>query len=210
MRTVLVTGAHGALGRVVCSSLVQAQWIVLEADMHNVDLLDPAATQTFVNAIESPLHALVHLVGGIRAGAAIQEASLEDLMFNLNTNVVTAFNIIHIVMPRLIAAGGGSIVTIGARDVLHPAPNRSAYNAAKSAVVGLTRTIAEEGRSNGIRANVLLPSILRTQANLAWGTPEEVDTWVHPQDVAATINHLIDPSCAISGALIPIYGGIPF
>jgi NAD(P)-dependent dehydrogenase (short-subunit alcohol dehydrogenase family) len=178
--------------------------------MHNVDLLDPVATQTFVDAIDAPLLALVHLVGGIRAGAAIQDASIEDLMNNLNTNVVTAFNIIHSVIPHLVAAGGGSIVTIGARDVLHPTPNRSAYNAAKSAVVGLTRTIAEEGRSNGIRANVLLPSILRTQANLAWGTPEEIDTWVLPEDVAATITHLIDPGCAISGATIPIFGGIPF
>jgi NAD(P)-dependent dehydrogenase (short-subunit alcohol dehydrogenase family) len=200
----------GALGTVTQTVLEERGWSVVGADKHNVDLTNLADTQRFVDAIQGQLNAVVHLVGGIVAGKPIHEATRDDLHLMLTLNVVTAFNVLHATMPRLIAAGGGGIVSIGARDVLHPSANRAAYAAAKSAVVGLTRAIAEEGRPHHVRANVIVPSILRTAANLEWGSEEEAKTWVDPRDVAATIAYLIDPTTQISGAVIPMYGGIAY
>ncbi len=210
MSKVVVTGARGALGTAVCTTLSNNGWSVVELDKEDVNLLDMAATDATFQAIGSPLHAVVHVVGGIIAGKPLEDTTAAELESMFALNVASTFNVLHSALPLLKQTGGGNVVTIGARDVLHPQPNRAAYAAAKSAVVGLTKSVAEEGREHNIRANVILPSILRTAANLAWGSNEEARTWVDPNDVAMAIAHLIDPSNQISGAVIPMYGGIPY
>lgn len=101
-------------------------------------------------------------------------------------------------------------MTIGAQSVLHPVPNRAAYSAAKSAVVSLTQSVAEEGRAHGIRANCILPSIINTPANREWGSPEEIQKWVTPEAIARTIADLLAPTNDVNGAVIPMYGRLSY
>lgn len=210
MNNVIVTGARGALGSATCDYLESRHWNVIRIDSATVDLTNHALVLDFVRNLDHVPQALVHTVGGIRAGSGIEETSIEDFEWNLTINLSTTFNIINAVMPLFIKAGQGSIVTIGARDVLHPQANRSAYAAAKAAVVALTRTVAEEGLPNGVRANVIVPSILRTPANLEWADKHESQKWLTPTDVAHTIFHLIQPECGINGSVIPMYGKVAF
>lgn len=210
MNSVIVTGAGGALGTATSVFLESQSWNVIRIDSTTVDLTNHALVLDFVSKLDVVPQALVHTVGGIRAGTRIEDTAVDDFEWNLTINVSTTFNIINALMPLFIKARCGSIVTIGARDVLHPQANRSAYAAAKAAVVALTRTVAEEGLPYGVRANVIVPSILRTPANLEWADEQESQNWLTPTDLAQTIFHLIQPECGINGSVIPMYGKVAF
>lgn len=201
---VLLTGARGELGRVVHSYLLEKGAEVMAADRDDVDLLDPEDCQRFVSARCARINGVVHLVGGIRSGEPISTTPPDDVAAMMHLNFTTAFNVLRTVMPILIANGGGSIVTIGAKAVLHPTARRAAYAAAKAAVVSLTMSAAEEGRAHGVRANCIIPDVIRTSANLTWGTQEEIASWVRPEEIAAVMLDLLQPECAINGTVIPM------
>jgi len=225
MSTVIVTGASGALGSVVVSHLLSVGWTVLAVDVRfrdgkgleapqgvstrEVDLTNADATSAALKNLPADTRGLVHLAGGIVSGKSIQDTTATDVekMFLLNT--FTFFNVARAVLPAL-QREGGSVVSIGAQSILHPASNRSAYAASKAAVAALTLSLAEEGRENGVRANCILPSIIRTPANLEWAEGNAADAWVRPEEIASTIAHLLDPACNVSGSLIPMYGKVPY
>lgn len=202
--TVLLTGAGGQLGRVVSSFLTERGAVVIAADRDRVDLSDSDDTQRFVAESAPLLHGVVHLVGGIRAGAPIEATSPDDVESMMQLNLVTTFNVMRATIPLLSKSGGGSIVTIGAKAVLQPEANRAAYAAAKAAVVSLTLTAAEEGRASGVRANCIVPDVIKTAANLEWGSPDQASTWVEPDEIASVIYSLLEPTCAVTGTVIPM------
>ena len=185
-------------------------WDVVAPRREDGDLSTIDAVRAIVDGIDQPLTGIVHLVGGIIAGNGIEETLPAEMQEMLALNVTTTFNVLHAGVPRLKGAGGGSIVTIGAQSVLHPVPNRAAYSAAKSAVVSLTQSVAEEGRAHGIRANCILPSIINTPANREWGSPEEIQKWVTPEAIARTIADLLAPTNDVNGAVIPMYGRLSY
>jgi NAD(P)-dependent dehydrogenase (short-subunit alcohol dehydrogenase family) len=202
--TVLLTGAGGQLGQVVSGYLAERSVEVIAADRDRVDLSDPTDCDRFVRQHAQSISAVVHLVGGIRAGTAITETTPEDVHAMIALNFITTFNVLRATTPALALNGGGSIVTIGAKAVLQADVNRASYAAAKAAVVSLTLSAAEEGRAHGIRANCIIPDVIRTPANLEWGSPEEARRWVEPSEIASVIYDLIQPSCAISATVIPM------
>ena len=194
----------------VSSHLQTEEWDVVAPRREDGDLSTIDAVRAIVDGIDQPLTGIVHLVGGIIAGNGIEETLPAEMQEMLALNVTTTFNVLHAGVPRLKEAGGGSIVTIGAQSVLHPVPNRAAYSAAKSAVVSLTQSVAEEGRAHGIRANCILPSIIDTPANREWGSPEEIQKWITPEAIARTIADLLEPTNGVSGATIPMYGRLHY
>lgn len=210
MPSVLLTGATGDLGTVVHHVMLDAGWNVLSLQRPDVDLTSDSSTASACANLPADLAAIVHLTGGIVAGQSVAQTTASDVDRMFSLNVVTAFNLFRHALPVLERNGGGSVVVIGAQSVLHPIANRSAYSASKAALVSLAQSIAEEGRTTNIRANAILPSIIRTPANLAWAQGGEEHAWVRPEDIAATIVHLCDPLCAISGAVIPMFGGKAF
>ena len=230
MPTALITGASGGAGRVVTRYFLEQGWHV-HANCHSAsgaeelraelteplqqrlsitvsDLTTPHGVEQFVREAPNPVHALVHLVGGIRAGTLLEETEPETFEAMVQLNALTTFLLLRAVMP-LLKATSGAIVTVAARAVLRPEQRKGAYAAAKAAVVALTQTAAEEGRPYGVRANVVVPSILKTPANLAWAQAGEEATWVPLEDFAAAVFALCsDAGRAVSGALIPMYGGL--
>lgn len=202
---ILVSGARGELGRVVVQYLANRGCSVVSADRDRVDLTDARACQSFVQEHATTIVGVVHLAGGIRAGVSIAETPTEDVSWMMSLNVETAFNLLRATIPVLAANGGGSIVTIGAKAVLQPTSNRAAYAASKAALVSLTMSAAEEGRSLGIRANCIVPDIIRTPSNLAWATGNEADSWVEPEEIAEVVYDLLMLNSGISGSVIPMF-----
>lgn len=202
--TVLLTGARGDLGRVVHHHLLGRDVDVVAADRDIVDLTHDDDCRRFITANAAHITGVVHLVGGIRAGQPITSTTTDDAEQMMTLNYGTTFNVIRATMPHLIANGGGSIITIGAKAVLQPTVHRAAYAAAKAAVVSLTLSAAEEGRAHGVRANCIVPDVIRTMANITWGTEEQIRSWVTPEEVADVIYGLLQPGSAISGSVIPL------
>jgi NAD(P)-dependent dehydrogenase (short-subunit alcohol dehydrogenase family) len=92
------------------------------------------------------------------------------------TNLRHMFFAIQATAPGMIAAGGGSIVNLGSNSWWEASGNMPAYTTAKSAVHGLTRTMARDLGSHRIRVNTVVPGWVMTERQKAlWATPEALE-----------------------------------
>ena len=149
---------------------------------------------------------LIHLVGGFSMGAT-HEFSYDDWQKTFDLNLSTTFLVCKHCLRKMRSQQYGRIVTIGSRGAVEPAASLAAYSAAKAGVVALTKAIAKETKDLNITANVILPSVIDTQANREAMGEEDADKWVKPESIAELICFLASEAAQdISGAAIPIYG----
>ncbi len=220
-RTVVVTGALGALGAIVADALEAAGAKVARLDHAKVatprdlvfdglDLTDEAATTAAMATIVERcggIDGLVNIAGGF-AWHTLAEApaKLWDDMFRIN--LVTAVTASRAALGALSSSGSGSIVNIGAGAAAKAAAGMGPYAASKAGVAKLTESLAEELAGAGVRVNALLPSTIDTPANRREMPEADFSTWVQPQDIAKVIVFLLsDESAAITGASIPVTAG---
>lgn len=222
---VVVTGAFGALGRVVVQSLVASGAAVAALDhapapvetiagVHafgGIDLADAEAARTALQQANQALggiDALVNIAGGFR-WETVAEGSLDtwDRLYRLNLRTAVAAS--QAALPFLLAAGGGRIVNIGAAGAVKAGTGMGAYAASKAGVARLTEAMAEEFKDRGITVNALLPSIIDTPANRADMPDADTSRWVTPEQLAGVVRFLLsEPATAITGALIPVTGRV--
>lgn len=224
MPTLILTGATGNLGSVVTTLFLERGWNVHAACMNSNDATrlpdSPHCTFSIGNLSDESdveklfreakdCNAVVHLVGGIKAGEPITSTTVDTFENMMELNARTTFLVVRQAL-RTLQANGGAIITIGAKAGIHPETNKSAYSAAKAAAINLTLTAAEEGKPYGIRANCIVPGIILTPANLAWATEGEEANWTPPEEIASAIFALCsDEGKGISGAILPMFGKLP-
>jgi NAD(P)-dependent dehydrogenase (short-subunit alcohol dehydrogenase family) len=153
------------------------------------------------------IDALCHLAGGFRMGEAVHETSAAtwDLLFDLNAR--TLVNVAAAVVPGMIAAGGGRIVTVGAASARQGLAQMGAYTAAKASVIRLTEAMSAELREENINVNCVLPTIIDTPQNRAAMPGADPARWVAPADLARVIAFLAsDAARAVHGAALPVTG----
>jgi NAD(P)-dependent dehydrogenase (short-subunit alcohol dehydrogenase family) len=110
-------------------------------------------------------------------------------------------------MPRLVERGGGAFVAVSARAALRPFGGAAAYITAKAAVLAFVQALDADYRSQGIRANAILPSVIDTPANRAGQPDADYSKWVAPGEIARVVRFLVsDDARVTSGAAIPVYG----
>jgi len=227
-KTFVVTGAAGNLGRAVAKHFAErgARLALLDHDQPRlikaygpdhanraclqVDLLDQASVDQAIEAAAAKfgrLDGLIAIAGGFRMGEAVHELSERNWSFLIDINAGTLLRTAHAVVPRLIAAGGGKIVTVGARAALAGAAEMGAYTAAKAAVIRLTEAMSAELKGRNINVNCVLPSIIDTPENRSAMPDADPNAWVAPADLAAVIGFLAsDAGRALHGAAIPVSG----
>lgn len=223
-KTVVITGANGGLGTSVTGAFLSTgakvigvarkigshefsspSFTPIQADLSSRD----SANQLIAKVLEShrTVDVMVHLVGAFAGGKSIEDTddALLDQMFDLNFR--SAFFVLHAVLPVMLAQRSGCLLAIGSRNAVEPAAHTGAYSASKAALISLVGTVAQETKSAGITANVVLPSTLDTPANRAALPKADFSKWVPPVDVAQLLVHLAGNS-SITGAVIPIYGRV--
>lgn len=221
-KSCIVAGGVGALGTAVAARLrsdgarvaVLARASPAQADdmmFGGVDLSDPAAARSAVNAAVvklGGLYALINVAGAFRwETVADGDVATWDLLYS--TNLKTAVCTSKATLPHLIANGAGRIVNIGAASAAKAATGMGAYAASKAGVAKLTEALAEEVKANGITVNAVLPSIIDTGANRGEMPDADFSKWVKPEAIAELIAFLLsDAAGAITGALIPISGRV--
>lgn len=229
--TVVLTGVGGAgqVGEVVAQAFadqgasvvlvdrtaekVEARAAAIVASGHSArgyacDLTDADAVGALADRVRAEhgdrLQALVHMAGGFGMSGPVAESSIDVWNRQIAINLTTAYLATRAFLP-LLRAGRGAIVLFASEAALPGAAgaNRSAYAVAKAGVATLMRSIANEERKNGVRANAVAPSSIRTAANLA--AMGDKTRYIEREEVAAAVVFLCsEAASAISGELLPL------
>jgi NAD(P)-dependent dehydrogenase (short-subunit alcohol dehydrogenase family) len=221
-KVTLVTGAGGNLGRatVVACRSAGARLVLVDRDRKSLedrlrelnlgkdealllttDLSDASATRaTFdeARARWGRLDAVFHLAGGFLGVAPLHETSDDDYRSVLDLNLHPAFSVARAALPAMIEQKSGVLVFIAARAGLRAPGGLAAYSAAKSGVLRLTESLAEDLRGTGVRVNSLLPAAIAPAGSTGGeGTPADA--------IADVLVFLAtDAARAVHGALIEV------
>lgn len=223
-KVVVVTGASGALGRVVAEvalargarvagvdyAATQSPAAGNRIELGGVDLTDAAQARKAIDAVAAHfgrLDALINIAGGF-AYETTAEGDLKTWQRMYALNVLTTLNASRAALPHLAASAAGRIVNVGAMGALQAGAGMGAYAASKAGVHRLTEALAAEWKGK-VTVNAVLPSTIDTPANRASMPKADFAKWVTPQELAEVILFLAsDAASAVTGALLPVSGRV--
>jgi 3-oxoacyl-[acyl-carrier protein] reductase len=223
-KIVVITGAAGALGRVVAdralndgatvATIDHGQNDILETPQHlqigGVDLSNAAQASRAIADIAAKLgriDALVNIAGAFKFETIADgdDASWETMH---RLNLLTALNTSRAAIPHLAASKAGRIVNIGAIGALEAGSGMGPYAASKAGVHKLTESLAAELKGK-VTVNAVLPSTIDTPANRRDMPDADFSKWVTPDELASVILFLAsDAASAVTGALVPVRGRV--
>jgi 3-oxoacyl-[acyl-carrier protein] reductase len=223
-KVVVVTGASGALGKVVAEAAIARGGRVAGVDhaasqipatetrieLGGVDLSDPAQAKKAIDAAAAHfgrLDVLINIAGGF-AFETVSEGDPKTWQRMYALNVLTALHASRSAIPHLAPSRSARIVNVGAMAALQASAGMGAYAASKAGVHRLTEALAAEWKGK-ITVNAVLPSVIDTPANRASMPKADFAKWVKPQELAEVILFLAsDAASAVTGALLPVSGRV--
>lgn len=150
---------------------------------------------------------LVHLVGGYLGGTRVAETEIDAWDRMMDLNLKSAWLVARAALPVIVKSGGGSMVFVSSRAARSGRAKHAAYAVAKSALLTLVESIAEEYARDEIRANAVLLGTVDTPGNRRSDPDADTSLWTQPDEIARVIVFLAsDDAAAINGACIPVYG----
>ncbi|MHB8695027.1 MAG: SDR family NAD(P)-dependent oxidoreductase [Solirubrobacteraceae bacterium] len=237
-RAALVTGAGGGIGAAIVQRLaadgiavaaldlepptavtepLQAAGhavIALGADVRDRAQLDQAVAQA--NAAIGTIDAAI-TAAGVQRITSSKSVPAEDWDFVIGVNLTGTWRTIEAVLPGMVSAKHGRVITISSEIALAGAPEYAAYSASKGGVVALTKTLAKELAADGIIVNSIAPGPIETgillieeNYNDEWMRQNvPAGRWGKPDDVAATASFLLSGEADFFiGQIISPNGGV--
>ncbi|HEX5161284.1 MAG TPA: SDR family oxidoreductase [Steroidobacteraceae bacterium] len=233
-KTAIVTAGASGIGRASAEAFARAGARVLAVDIdanavksvpgcegHVLDVRDATAISEFAARV-GPVNVLFNCAGSVPAGTILDvDPAKWNSAFDLNVN--SMYHMIRAFLPGMIAAGGGSIINMSSvAGSITGVPDRCAYGATKAAVIGLTKSVAADFVTKGIRCNAICPGTVDTpslQSRLhAYGdyaktraefeARQPMGRFGKPEEIAALALHLAsDESGFTTGQIHIIDGG---
>jgi NAD(P)-dependent dehydrogenase (short-subunit alcohol dehydrogenase family) len=237
----LVTGASGAIGSAVARELGAAGATVAAQYCHNqaaadatvgalppgrhcslaADLTDPEQVRALVDDVAGRLGRIDVLVNvaGIHRPHPVLGTSFDDWQAawraTLETNLLGPANLIHQVVPHMVAAGGGRIVNISSRGAFRGEPDHPAYGASKAGLNNLAGSMARALAPYGIYVTTIAPGLMDTDTADPPLTAEELRTRAasplsragDPAEIARLVVFLATPGTEyLTGAILDLNG----
>ena len=172
MKTAVVTGGGSGIGRAVVERLRADGYNVATIDLHpsdddyahTADVTDRAQVEAALSAIRAQLGPVTILVNaaGLDGFKRFTDITFDEWQKVIDVNLNGVFHCIQAVLPDMVDAGWGRIVNISSSSTHSGTPYMSHYVAAKSAVNGLTKSLALEYGPAGITVNAVPPGFIDT------------------------------------------------
>ncbi|MGD1109639.1 MAG: SDR family NAD(P)-dependent oxidoreductase [Mycobacterium sp.] len=230
-KTAVVTGGASGIGRAVAERLRSDGFQVAVIDLsptddgagYVADVTDRAQVDAAVAAIREALGPILVLVNaaGVEGFKKFLGMSFEEWSKVIDVNLNGVFHTVQAVLPDMVEAGWGRIVNISSSSTHSGQPFMAHYVAAKSAVNGLTKSLALEYGPSGITVNAVPPGFIDTpmlrsaeERHLLGGTVEDhiartpVRRVGRPEDIAAACAFFISEEAGyITGQILGVNGG---
>ncbi|MBS0433373.1 MAG: SDR family oxidoreductase [Proteobacteria bacterium] len=175
-KTAFVTAAGQGIGRAIAEAFAREGAKVIATDLNEallatlksasittrrLDVLDAAAIAAAAKEAGA-VDVLVNAAGFVHAGSVL-ECSEEDWSFAFDLNVRSQFRTIKAFVPGMLERGSGSIINLASvAGSIKGAPNRFVYGSTKAAVIGLTKAVAADFITRGVRCNAICPGTVES------------------------------------------------
>ena len=230
-KTAVVTGGASGIGRAVAERLRSDGFRVAVLDLtptddgfgHVADVTDRAQVDSAISAIREEFGPILVLVNaaGVEGFKKFSNMSFEEWSKVIDVNLNGVFHTIQAVLPDMVEEGWGRIVNISSSSTHSGQPFMAHYVAAKSAVNGLTKSLALEYGPSGITVNAVPPGFVDTpmlrsaeERQLLGGTVEDhinrtpVRRVGRPEDIAAACAFFVSEEAGyITGQILGVNGG---
>ncbi|MEA3213395.1 MAG: 3-hydroxybutyrate dehydrogenase [Chthoniobacter sp.] len=248
-RTILITGAGSGLGRGLSLCMAREGHTILATDLrldaaretvaqveaaggaaqaHALDVTSEGQIQSFVSGLGGARIDVLVNNAGLQHVARVEDFSTEKWDLLMSVLLRGTFLMSRAVLPGMRARGFGRVIHIGSIHSLVASPYKSAYTAAKHALIGFSKVLALETAEADITSNTICPAYLRTplvdaqiadQARTRGISEEEViervmlapmpkKAFITFEEIAAAIDYLISPLARnVTGQTITIDGG---
>ena len=234
-KTALVTAAAQGIGRASALAMAAEGARVIATDVNRealadltgdgietrqLDVRDPASIADAVAACPNPN--ILFNCAGVVANGALLDCSDADWDFSVSLNMTAMFRMCRAFLPGMVANGGGSIINMAsvASSVI-AAPNRFAYGATKAGVIGMTKSIAADYVTQGIRANAICPGTVESPslherlratgdyeaAKAAFIARQPIGRVGRPEEIAALVVYLASDDAAYTTGVAHVIDG---
>lgn len=241
MKVALVTGAAQGLGLATAALLAQRGFHVVATDIQPLEaalgqiraggataagVRGDISSETFVRELAATLareHGAADVLvnnAGISCIAPAEDTTAEQWQRVMGVNLFGPFLLCKYLGAQMLERGAGSIINVASVAGLAGISHRSAYNASKHGLIGLTRTLAGEWGGRGVRVNAVCPAWIKTEMDVAdqgsgaYSDRDIIDRvpqarFARPEDVAEAIAFLADTqrSGFVNGTTLTVDGG---
>ena len=222
MKTAIVTGASGNLGKAIVQKFLDEGFLVFGISRHepgiahphfkfiSLDLADEQKCHELVKQITDECNQIdvaVLTAGGFAMGA-LTDTRWNDFVDQLNLNFRTTYNIAQPVFTAMMKEGKGRIFLTGARpgSDMRYSKGLAAYGLSKSLIFRLAEQMNEEAKGSNVVTAVIVPSTIDTPQNRQAMPNAEAKKWVKPEEIAGIVYfHCTDAADCVRETVIKVY-----
>jgi 2-keto-3-deoxy-L-fuconate dehydrogenase len=171
-KVAVVTAAGQGIGRAIAEAFIAEGATVYASDLdkskleglakakkHSLDVTSTKAVQAYAAKV-GQIDILCNVAGFVYHGTVL-ETDEKAWDFSFDLNVKSIHRMLGAFLPGMLANGGGSIINMAsAASSIKGAPNRYVYGATKAAIIGLTKAVAQDFITKGIRCNAICPGTI--------------------------------------------------